>query len=804
MANEKKVITLDNLADFKQRYDQTVDAKLAGKQDNLIAGDHITIENNVISAVYVAPSVMTFKGTVQTYADLPATGNDQGDVWNVAENGDNYVWTGTEWDKFSSDVDLSNYVTTNTPQDITAQKTIRTSQYNNGMSLSTPEMNKLTITAKNSGSASIKIQSQNTGSAELSASSVNQLVFNKGEGGVGGISSSFSFPDGRTGETIATTADISQNIGDGVGVNAVQQKTPDASIDFTGRNPNAEALDPTLSATINTGASGNQSASIGKDTIALGINSFTNGNKTIAKGEESHAEGYQSVALGDGAHAEGTATTAYSEASHSEGSGTVAYGLYSHSEGVNNWSKGESSHAEGNDNESNGYGSHVEGAHTYTGDEENVPSSRPEDTSGGGSGGSGGDGGSSTANKQGNGAHAEGFYTVAVGNYSHSEGYVSDAIGLGSHAEGGWNTASGELSHAEGKHNTASGYCSHVAGLYNIAGNAYQTVIGRYNLNKTNTVFEIGWGESESDRKNIFDVYEDGHAEVGLMGSTNLSVATKQYVDAVRTIAEGKCKTYILSYAQTTPLQTTGFYEMDGTYHDYSELDSYISGYVNGNGLFNSQSDAFTISGTTGVIQKTYYILKRADLNSGTSPVIALSDTMSAYLKTGDIFLVIETDVPDRWFGYTAAGVAYKLETSKIDLSNYLTTNTAQDVYAQKTIMYPYVFLMQSNWTNYFTQLSASEQGALNVAVKPAIGNATIRYKLGGDAFTPESGSISLGSSSKKWTNVFMSGVLSDGTNSVTVAHLAQNTPTQWYGTQAQYDALGTYDSNTIYNILES
>lgn len=31
-----------------------------------------------------------------------------------------------------------------------------------------------------------------------------------------------------------------------------------------------------------------------------------------------------------------------------------------------------------------------------------------------------------------------------------------------------------------------------------------------------------------------------------------------------------------------------------------------------------------------------------------------------------------------------------------------------------------------------------------------------------------------------------------------------ENHMTEWYGTQAEYDALGTYDSNTIYNILES
>lgn len=61
-----------------------------------------------------------------------------------------------------------------------------------------------------------------------------------------------------------------------------------------------------------------------------------------------------------------------------------------------------------------------------------------------------------------------------------------------------------------------------------------------------------------------------------------------------------------------------------------------------------------------------------------------------------------------------------------------------------------------------------------------------------------------LGNPSYQWKEIYVAGNISDGTNSVSVAHLAQNTPTQWYGTQAQYDALSSYDSNTIYNILES
>ena len=38
------------------------------------------------------------KGSVNTSADLPATGNTAGDVYNSKDTGMNYVWTGTEWD----------------------------------------------------------------------------------------------------------------------------------------------------------------------------------------------------------------------------------------------------------------------------------------------------------------------------------------------------------------------------------------------------------------------------------------------------------------------------------------------------------------------------------------------------------------------------------------------------------------------------------------------------------------------------------------------------------------------------------
>ena len=70
----------------------------------------------VDSKISALGSVLTYKGTKATFADLPKTGNKVGDTWNVtAANGDtpagtNYAWNGTAWDPLGGEVDLSGYV----------------------------------------------------------------------------------------------------------------------------------------------------------------------------------------------------------------------------------------------------------------------------------------------------------------------------------------------------------------------------------------------------------------------------------------------------------------------------------------------------------------------------------------------------------------------------------------------------------------------------------------------------------------------------------------------------------------------
>jgi hypothetical protein len=68
-------------------------------------------------------SAYKYKGSVTKYENLPTTNNVIGDVWNVTDTGMNYAWTGTAWDPLGATVDISNFVTLNTEQTITAKKT---------------------------------------------------------------------------------------------------------------------------------------------------------------------------------------------------------------------------------------------------------------------------------------------------------------------------------------------------------------------------------------------------------------------------------------------------------------------------------------------------------------------------------------------------------------------------------------------------------------------------------------------------------------------------------------------------------
>lgn len=74
------------------------------------------VDNAISSAI---TTVMDYKGTKATVADLPSTGNKNGDVWHVTANNGEYAWDGAAWQELGSTVDLSGYVQTSDLSSIT-------------------------------------------------------------------------------------------------------------------------------------------------------------------------------------------------------------------------------------------------------------------------------------------------------------------------------------------------------------------------------------------------------------------------------------------------------------------------------------------------------------------------------------------------------------------------------------------------------------------------------------------------------------------------------------------------------------
>lgn len=245
------------------------------------------------------------------------------------------------------------------------------------------------------------------------------------------------------------TATPNLNIQNGSGSTAIQMKQDGTSgtFDFTNKNPNATAIDSSLTGNITYGATGAFATTLGGKGAAIGKRSVSQGTTTIAKGAYSHAEGDNTVALGNDSHAEGYATTASGTQAHSEGFNTIAKGTASHSEGKNSIATGEFSHAEGVDTSATGNYSHAEG----TGTQAIKVGSHAEGTA---------------TIASGEFSHAEGTTTIASGSYSFAAGLHNTAQGEGSFAIGKENTAIGSLSVVEGKGGTANGHYSHVEGVY--------------------------------------------------------------------------------------------------------------------------------------------------------------------------------------------------------------------------------------------------------------------------------------------------------------------------------------------------
>lgn len=158
----------------------------------------------------------------------------------------------------------------------------------------------------------------------------------------------------------------------------------------------------------------------------------------------------------------------------------------------------------------------------------------------------------------GHASHVEGTGNIAPKASATLEGLDTGAtasfVNGANHAEGAGNLAGAAASHAEGIRNEIgnNAYASHAEGIKNTTQNRAEHASGQYNKsNKAtdtfgdagNTLFSVGCGTSDADRKNAFEVMQDGTCKY-------YDVATGEQIDVG--VAKELSKPFDLTIGSTT------------------------------------------------------------------------------------------------------------------------------------------------------------------------------------------------------------------------------------------------------------
>ena len=282
----------------------------------------------------------------------------------------------------------------------------------------------------------------------------------------------------------------------------------------------------------NTIASGIAAHAEGENSQASGDYSHAEGEYCAASGIKSHAEGKSSIASGYASHAEGENTKAIGYASHAEGKGTQAIGVNSHSGGINTIASGDNSFAIGSNTKAYSHRSAAFGDGAETGIAYTIVDELPETatldalvyltadgktykfTSNGWKTNADDKNIPADVRSSGLNAFAAGRNTKAVGNYTF-------AVGENSYT-------AGTATFASGKHSKVSaGEAGHACGFGVLVTRSDQFACGKFNNPSSNNIntagynseFMVGYGTSDTDRKNLFEVNRSGFAMLPQMNN---------------------------------------------------------------------------------------------------------------------------------------------------------------------------------------------------------------------------------------------------------------------------------------------
>ena len=264
-----------------------------------------------------------------------------------------------------------------------------------------------------------------------------------------------------------------------------------------------------------------------------------------------------------------------------------------------------------------------------------------------------------------------------------------------------------------------------------------------------------------------FFVFSEIESAGNKVTSLTSSSTDKQYPSAkavfdalqnVIAVAEGKCKSYVLSNNYLLSEDTWSnytVYDENGdpiaTWADFQTL-------VGVRSLLNEQLKTQTAFNDT---------LSLAYVLTGSYPSFYFhrAENYFADAKTGDVLLVVEINVPDRWLEVSTNSITFNiLETAKVVIANMVTTDTAQTITGVKTF---------SNGLKVGAKSELKEVGA-NFVVAYNGANAFYvgsTYIQSNKTFIPAAdGAYDLGiSSGGKWRNLYLNGSLYGATYDFTI-----------------------------------
>lgn len=172
--------------------------------------------------------------------------------------------------------------------------------------------------------------------------------------------------------------------------------------------------------------------------------------------------------------------------------------------------------------------------------------------------------------------------------------------------------------------------------------------------------------------------------------------SAKAVFDALQNIiavAEGKCKSYVLSNNYLLSEDTWSNYTVYDENGDPIETWADFQTLVGVRSLLNEQLKTQTAFNDT---------LSLAYVLTGSYPSFYFhrAENYFADAKTGDVLLVIETNVPDRWLQVSTNAITFNiLETAKVDIANMVTTDTDQNITGTKRIINTLLFRANSQST---------------------------------------------------------------------------------------------------------